>query len=171
MRYTIHLVPAIIDHAEAIMELMNLSYRGKEGWTKETDIVAGKRISLEDTKTLIQKDESRMLIASIEGSVVACICLERKGDKVYIGSFAVAPAYQNMGIGKQVLSQAEEIAVNQMGAKELVMVVISQRQELIEYYERRGYRRTGQTEKYPVYLNVGIPIVEGLTIEYLIKSP
>lgn len=165
----IDLVPAKIDKAKSIKELINLSYRGKEGWTRETEIVAGARVSYEDIKSLIQRNDSKMLIASISGEVIACICIEKKENKVYIGSFAVAPSYQNMGIGKLVLSQAEDIAVNQMKAKEIVMTVISQRRELIEYYERRGYRRTGQTEKYPVHLNVGTPIVEGLTIEYLVK--
>ena len=170
MSYNLNLVPASIDDAEQITGLMNLSYRGKEGWTRETEIIAGERISLDDTKLLIQKDNANMFLATIDEAVVACICIEQTGNKAYLGSFAVAPSYQNMGIGTRVLSQAEEIATNQLKAKELIMVVVSQRHELIEYYERRGYRRTGQTEKYPVHLNVGTPITDGLTIEYLTKN-
>jgi hypothetical protein len=49
------------------------------------------------------------------------------------------------------------------------MVVISQREELISFYERRGYRRTGEIAEYPLHLNVGVPRAEGLTIEYLEK--
>lgn len=168
--YSIKLEPASIDDAERIKDLINLSYRGKEGWTKETDIVSGERISIEDTKTLIQNKNSYLFTVLIDGAMIACICIEQKGEKAYIGSFAVAPSYQNLGIGKQVLSQAEEFASNQMKVKEIILVVVSQRQELIEYYERRGYKRAGDIEKYPVHLNVGTPIIEGLTIEYLRKD-
>ena len=90
--------------------------------------------------------------------------------KAYIGTLAVTPTYQNKGIAKQVLSQAEDFALRQLQVKQLFMVVITQRQELIAYYERRGYRRTGQIEPYPLHLNVGIPVTEGLTIEYLCKK-
>ena len=170
MVYDINLVPASIEDAEKITVLINLSYRGKEGWTKETEIVAGERINLAGVKLLIQKENSNMFIATIDEALVACVCIEQEGNKAYIGSFAVAPAFQNMGIGKRVLSQAEQIATNQLKAKELIMVVVSQRHELIEYYERRGYRRTGKIEKYPVHLNVGRPILDGLKIEYLTKN-
>jgi len=168
--YSIKLEPATINDAERIKDLINLSYRGNEGWTKETEIVSGARISIEDTKILIQKNNSKMFIATIEGTLVGCICIELEKNKAYIGSFAVAPSYQNRGIGKSILMQAELIAINQFKARELIMIVVSQRRELIEYYERRGYSRTGQVEKYPIHLNVGIPILDGLTIEYLRKQ-
>ena len=168
--YSIKIEPASIDDAKRIRDLINLSYRGKEGWTKETELVSGERISIEDTKALIQKNNSYMFIVSIDGIMIACICIEQKDEKAFIGAFAVAPSHQNVGIGKQVLSQEEDFASNQMKAKEIIMVVVSQRKELIDYYERRGYKRVGKTDKYPVHLNVGTPIIEGLTIEYLRKD-
>ena len=48
------------------------------------------------------------------------------------------------------------------------MIVVSQRTELIAFYERRGYRRTGQVENLPA--NIGIPKRINLTIDYLEKS-
>ena len=169
MLKNIKLVPARLDDAESIMKLINLSYRGLDGWTKETQIISGDRISLEDTKVLIEKPGSQMFTVSFDSNMIACINIEAKNDKAYIGAFAVTPSYQKMGIGKQVLSLAEEYATKHLKAKELILVVISQRIELIAYYERRGYKRTGEISEYPVHLNVGIPNVDGLTIEYLSK--
>ena len=163
------LKPANIDDAEYLNLLINQAYRGQEGWTRETDIVDGKRSSLEDVKSLIQNPYSHMLVAKINDVLAACICVEEKQNRTYIGTFAVNPAFQNQGIGKIVLSLAESYAVNKLGSKQLMMVVISQREELISFYERRGYKRTGEISAYPVHLNVGIPIVEDLTIEYLEK--
>lgn len=164
------LKPASIDDAEHLNLLINQAYRGQEGWTRETEIVDGKRSSVEDVKDLIQKPYSHMLVATIHEVLAACICIEEKENKTYIGTFAVNPAFQNQGIGKTVLSLAENYAVNKLGSKQLMMVVISQREELIAFYERRGYKRTGEISEYPVHLNVGTPAIEGLTIECLEKA-
>lgn len=170
MNSGINLKQANIGDAEEINALINLAYRGKKGWTKETDIVEGERSNIEDVNFLIRNQNSHMLIAKNHGDLVACICIEEKESKAYIGSFAVSPAQQNMGIGKHVLKLAENYAGNNFGITGFVMVVISQRKELIEFYERRGYKRTGKTEEYPVHLNVGVPSAKGLTIEYLTKN-
>ena len=101
--------------------------------------------------------------------MIACICIEEKEGKAYLGTFAVNPAHQNQGIGKQVLGMAEEYASNVLGLCQLSMLVISQREELISFYERRGYKRLGIIQAFPVHLNVGVPLQEGLTIEHLEK--
>ena len=170
MSLGINLKQANIDDAEAINTLINSAYRGTEGWTKETDIVEGKRSDIEDVNYLIKNQNSHLLTAKNHDDLIACICIEEKENKAYIGSFAVSPAQQNRGVGKQVLERAENYAGKKFGITEFVMVVISQRKELVAFYERRGYKRTGKIEKYPVHLNVGVPSVKGLTIEYLTKN-
>ena len=161
---------ADIGDAESINALINQAYRGSEGWTRETEIVSGERSSVNDITKLIHCPDSHLLVATISGILTACICVENKNNKAYIGTFAVSPAFQNKGIGKHLLLLAEEYATNQLGSKKLIMAVISQREELISFYERRGYTRTGEISEYPIHLNVGIPKVENLTIEYLEKN-
>jgi len=165
----ITLIPACIIDTTIINSLINQAYRGQEGWTRETEIVEGDRSSVEDVKKLIENPKTHFFVVTINGSVAACICVEEKENQVYIGTFAVSPAFQNQGVGKQVLHLVEKYAVNQLGSKKIVMVVISQREELISFYERCGYRRTGEISEYPLHLNVGIPTAEGLTIECLEK--
>lgn len=162
--------PANIDDAESISMLVNQAYRGEEGCTRETEIVVGERSSVNDVKELIQNPKAHLFVAAINGVVAACICVEEKENQAYIGTFAVNPVFQNQGVGRQVLNFAEKYAANQLGSKKLMMVVISQREELISFYERRGYRRTGEISQYPVHLNVGIPAIEGLTVECLEKN-
>ena len=48
---------------------------------------------------------------------------------------------------------------------DFVMWVLSVRHELIAYYERRGYLKTGVIEDYPLDANVGIPQVDLHLIE------
>ena len=50
------------------------------------------------------------------------------------------------------------------------MVVISQREELVSYYKRRGYIKIKTNQKYPKNLDVGNPKVGGLTIGHLEKD-
>lgn len=161
---------ARLDNAEELCKLINLAYRGEHGWTKENKLVSGDRINIDEVKALIRKTDSFLLVAIVNGDIVACVCVEQKEQHAYIGLLAVDPRYQNKGVGRKVLYLAEAYAINQLHVKKLSMVVISQRKELIEYYERRGYRKTGVVEEYPRHLNVGIPMVEGLTIEYLVKN-
>ena len=62
---------------------------------------------------------------------------------------AVKPARQTRGLGKALLAEAERRARGELGAARVRMTVIEQRTELIAWYERRGYRRTGATEPFP----------------------
>lgn len=170
MEFEINFELASVDYVENISSLINQAYRGHDGWTRETEIVNGERTSVEYIMELLQNPEAHLFVAEIDGNLAACICVEEKEGLAYIGTFAVSPSFQNQGVGKQVLSMAEKYAINQLGSKKLVMVVISQREELISFYERRGYRKTGEISEYPMHLNVGIPAVEGLTIECLEKN-
>jgi len=165
----INIHQAKAENTDEICRLINSAYRGEPGWTNETHIVAGERTNTNDLVTLLNKTDSHMLIATHNQKIIACICLDINEQHAYIGSFAVSPEYQNTGIGKKTLNFAENFAINHLGINKLIMSVISQRTELIEFYERRGYRRTGKKDNYPVHLNVGMPLVEGLTIERLEK--
>jgi GNAT superfamily N-acetyltransferase len=157
------------DHVEDICKLVNIAYRGEQGWTKETDLVEGERANETEILEYITDPNAHLLIAVENEELVSCICIEKKDIGAYIGLFAVHPKLQGTGLGKIILSQAENYASTELKVKKYVMVVLSQRKELIEFYERRGYVRTGDKQEYPVHLNVGIPLKNDLTIEYLEK--
>jgi len=156
-------------HIQEVCELVNVAYRGEEGWTKETDFVEGERASITEIEGYLADPNAHLLICINNNEIVSCICIEKNDGGVYIGLFAVHPKLQGTGLGKEILSQAEDYASRELKAKKYVMVVLSQRKELIEYYERRGYVRIGNKKEYPVHLNVGTPLRNDLTIEYLEK--
>ncbi len=170
MKFELVLEDARNYQIEEIRNLVNLAYRGEEGWTKETDLVGGDRSSINQVKEYMLDPNAHLLVAVENGEIVSCICIEEKESSAYIGLFAVHPKLQGTGIGSKILSQAERYASMKLNATKYVMVVVSQRKELIEYYERRGYNRTGTIQEYPIHLNVGIPLDSGLTIEYLEKN-
>lgn len=156
------------DEAHQISELLNLAYRGTQGWTTENDLVDGDRSTIQDVKIAIES--SMFLTYKIEHNLIACICLEEKDNEVYIGSFAVHPAHQADGLGKYILNKAESYAMSKLTVTKFTMVVLSERTELISFYERRGYKKTGLCKEYPKHLNVGKPKQHDLTIQLLCKN-
>lgn len=162
--------PAHRDEADDIAALLNLAYRGNEGWTRETHIVEGERATAEAVNHLIDHQDMHLFVATMQERLAACICIEGEGGQACIGSFAVNPMLQNRGLGRQVLELAEHHARTPLGYRTVRMTVISQRPELIAYYQRRGYTRTGEVSDYPLHLGVGRPRVDGLTVEYLEKN-
>lgn len=140
------------DDISTLTFLINRSYRGensREGWTTEADLLSGKRIDETGLIQLHNDSDSLILIAQSDETILATIHAHRQNDTVHFGLFAVEPILQGGGIGKELLAYAESQAHNQWGITTAIMEVISHRGELIEYYERRGYMRTGEMIPFP----------------------
>jgi GNAT superfamily N-acetyltransferase len=82
----------------------------------------------------------------------------------------IRPPLQGQGLGRRLLAEAERRAHVEWQVTRLQMQVITLRHELIAYYERRGYRRTGETRPFP-YGDAcfGEPRVPGLAFAVLEK--
>lgn len=144
---------ANLDDSDAIVELVTEAYRGEAGpagWTTEAGLVEGPRI---DAALLASElaDPNGLVLVGIDGGVIlACCTLARRSDAAgYFGMFAVSPARQGGGLGKEVLAEAERIARDAWGLVTLELTVIDRRSELIAFYERRGFARTGEFRPFP----------------------
>jgi ribosomal protein S18 acetylase RimI-like enzyme len=158
---------------EAIAQLVNKAYRpesGTSGWTHEADLVAGNRTSASQVAEIILKQNSVILVGLKNSEIVACIHIEQDGNNSYIGMLAVNPTLQGVGAGKQVLAYAENYATTVLGSEKFMMVVVSARTELISFYLRRGYQKTGSVMDYPLSANAGSPKHANLKIEVLEKQ-
>jgi ribosomal protein S18 acetylase RimI-like enzyme len=69
-------------------------------------------------------------------------------ELAHLGMIAVRPEQQGQGTGRVLLEKAEQVAAAQ-GCKRLEMTVIGQREELIAWYERRGFQRSGEQRPFP----------------------
>ena len=84
--------------------------------------------------------------------------------------FSVDPGRQGGGIGKQLLAEAERIVRDDWTLPSMRMTVIDIRDELIAFYERRGYRRTGIFKPFPYGdARFGLPRRDDLRFEVLEK--
>jgi ribosomal protein S18 acetylase RimI-like enzyme len=161
------------DVADVVL-LVQSAYRGESsraGWTTEADILDGQRTDPQGVLEVIQDPQSVVLLAfSDEGTPTACCHVEKHDGYAYFGMFAVRPTLQGGGVGKAVLAEAERLAVARWGISEMRMTVISVREELIAWYERRGYRRTGKMSPFPYGdERFGLPKRDDLEFELLVK--
>lgn len=172
----LHFYKAELIDAEVIAKLINSAYRGdtsRKGWTTEADILDGLRTSTADITSLIKRDDAFILIGVQDDEIVATIACERQviafKNTVHFGMIAVKPTLQNKGHGRDMITAAETMTKREWRVAGYHMTVISIRTELIEFYERLGYVRTGELQSFPKNPVMWQPKVEGLNLQVLAK--
>ena len=161
--------------ADAIAVLVNSAYRGESsraGWTTEADLLGGQRTDAGEICRLLGMKGSVILLCLAGGEIVGSVHLERvDAATAYLGMLVIKPVLQGRGLGSRFMQEAEDFAREEWGASSMLMQVITLRHELIAYYERRGYRRTGAIKPFPAAdPKFGLPKVAGLHFEVLEKS-
>jgi ribosomal protein S18 acetylase RimI-like enzyme len=133
--------------------LVESAYRGdaaRRGWTHEADLIDGQRTDAESLGATLDDPAQRILLARDGDAIIGCVALTDKGDGTcYLGMLTVAPELQAAGLGRRLIEAGEQAAAAQFGARRIEMTVIAQRAELIAWYERRGYRHTGERRPFP----------------------
>ena len=143
---------AEIKDTPQLVTIINSAYRGDEsykGWTTEAEMVAGElRINDESMKELMETPGTVFLKYYNEENIIeGAVFLQKQNNKLYLGMLSVSPFLQTKGIGKKLMTAAEEYAKKQ-NCIAVFMQVISIRHELIAWYERQGYYKTGATQPF-----------------------
>ena len=150
-----HLEPATHDDLSALHALIESAYRGdsaRAGWSHEADLLDGQRTDLAALEDILCDAAQHMLVLRDNEVLRACVMLTDKGEGLaYLGMLTVDPRRQSAGLGRMILAAAEDHAAAQFGARRVEMTVIAQRDELIAWYERRGYARTGERRPFPAH--------------------
>jgi len=165
------------DELDEIAALVNAAYRSetsRAGWTSEFELLGGQRTDAEMLRAdLAATPGATILImrAHEEGEIVASVWLESaEPEAYYLGMLAVNPCRQADGLGRALLARAERFAAA-AGARKMQLTVIEQRESLIAWYERRGYRRTGAVKPFPYDdARVGAPKREDLRLALFEKT-
>jgi ribosomal protein S18 acetylase RimI-like enzyme len=137
---------------EAVVALVHSAYRGdasRAGWTSEADLLDGQRTDRDEVTGHLGQPSTRILLAEIGQVVTGTVLVRNEQTAGYIGMLAVRPTSQDRGIGRLLLAAAERLIAAEWQIPLARMTVIRQRQDLIHWYEKRGYHDTGRREPFP----------------------
>ncbi|WP_267386656.1 GNAT family N-acetyltransferase [Sphingomonas sp. GC_Shp_3] len=142
------------DDLTRLHPVIERAYRGEEarvGWTHEADLLDGQRTDLSTLQTILADRTMKLLIAFDEDAPIGCVQVsDHGGGTAYLGLLCIEPRLQAAGLGRQLIAAAEGHARDAFGAVRIEMTVIENRAELISYYVRRGYARTGERRDFPI---------------------
>jgi len=149
----------------ALVDLVQTCYRGdssRKGWTTEADFLDGNRTTPRMMKSqLTTPGATTLKYTNQEGKIIGCVYTEhlKKDKKMYVGMLCIHPDFQSHGLGKKMMTAVDDLAKEKDCTAER-MFVISQRLELIKWYEKIGFSHTGETEPFPAASEeFGIPKV------------
>ena len=154
--------------------LIESAYRGeasRAGWTTEADLLEGQRTDAQSLAEVLANPASRILMAHRDGALAASIMVEDRGDGVgYFGMLAVSPVGQGQGLGRHLIEAAHDV-MRGFGATRARIQVLPQRDTLIAWYERLGYRLTGETAPFPYGdERFGVPLRDDLSFVVMEKA-
>lgn len=119
----------------------------------------------DDARLAAMMEKGRILIAEDpSGKILACVYVELRVPRGYLGMLAVDPAHQRSGLGRRLMEAAED-RFRQIGCEAVDITVLSLRPELPPIYRSFGYVETGVEEFHPPR-----PLREGLKCHCIVMS-
>lgn len=140
---------ASLTDAEQITALINRAFRRAEGFFIETD-----RINLESVQDLFKTGQ--FFLAESGGLLAACVYVEPRGQRAYLGLLSVDPACQQSGLGSLLMNAAEEHCRG-LACRFMDIQVVNLREDLFGFYRKRGYVGTG-IHPFPPDLETKLPV-------------
>jgi len=158
---------AVAADIPALHLLIESAYRGeasRAGWTTEADLLDGQRTDPEDLADILADPKQALLSAWRGDDLLGCVLIaDRDEGTGYFGMLSVSPTLQGGGLGRRLVEAAHAALAQRFGARRVRISVFPQRETLIAWYERLGYRLTGDTLPFP-YGNprFGLPLRDDL---------
>lgn len=150
---TVQFRMATIHDASQIHHLVNTAFSAQDkrlNWDVDSQIRDTFHFSVKQVLDTINKSDSAIVLAVDEtldnfvGSIEVC----KRGDGLAgLGMLAVRPNRQQGGVGATLLRIAEKYSVANWGVTSAWLNAMSSNSELIAWYERKGYKKTGKTQR------------------------
>jgi ribosomal protein S18 acetylase RimI-like enzyme len=87
----------------------------------------------------------KVFVAEVSGRVIGYLALRSEGKCAAIDSILVKKGYRQMGVGREMVRQAEEYA-RALGAKELLVETGADMVDAIRFYLNCGFKISGFSE-------------------------
>lgn len=155
------------DDAPQIRRLVESAFRAEDSranWTAEMALGQQFRVSIaEILATITQPDSANVLVSSVHVA-------KRNAGLARIAMLSVDQSQQRAGLGRHMLAHAEEFSQRTWGVGRTGLNALGTRDELIAWYMRCGYRRTGDTAPFPVERFPELDLPAGLCFVELEKD-
>lgn len=151
----LHFRIATADDAPQIQALIQSAFRAEDtraNWTGSTELASSYHISVDEVLSSMAKPDCAVLVAAdpATGALVATVETHRReAGLARLAMLAVDSTRQKSGLGRAVLARAEHYCRDTWGARRLGLNALSIRGELIAWYARCGFARTGETSAFP----------------------
>ncbi len=134
--------------APQITAVINAAFRIAEEF-----FIDGNRITQAEVEESLAK--GAFLLAEANGKVNGCVYVEPRGERSYLGLLSVDPTCQQGGLGSLLMTEAEKYC-RERGSHCMDIVIVSLRDELPSFYQKRGYVESG-TIPFPADVPTKIP--------------
>src|SRR5262249_6047649 len=138
MAWTFSVRAATRADAGRIVALVNAAF------SVERFFVSRDRTTLDEIRGFLEK--GTFLVADGDGdALAACVYVEPRGDRMYLGMLSVDPALQGRGLGRRMMAVAEAHALA-AGCPVVDIRIVNIREELPPFYRSQGFVETGATD-------------------------
>ncbi len=122
----------------ALAKLINLAYR------VEDFFIDGDRTDQTELRGIMAHAEFLLAVDAQTGALAGAVLIELRdeGKTGYFGMLSVDPARQKGGLGRQLITAAED-RCRALGCATMTLQVVDLRTELPPYYRKLGYEITG----------------------------
>jgi N-acetylglutamate synthase-like GNAT family acetyltransferase len=134
--------------APQITAIINAAFRVAEEF-----FVDGNRITQAEVEESMTKGV--FLLAEVNGKLNGCVYVELRGERSYLGLLSVDPTCQQGGLGSALMFEAEKYC-RERGSRGMDILIVSLREELPSFYQKRGYVESGTTP-FPADVPTKIP--------------
>jgi GNAT superfamily N-acetyltransferase len=139
---------ASADDVDAIVTLINRAF------AVESFFKSGPRTHPEQVRHMMQ--DGKFLLLMDGATIVACVWLEIRGERGYLGTLSVDPERQRLGLGARMMREAEDY-LRAAGCNAIDIRIVNLRPELREIYSKFGFVETG-TESAEVISSATRPV-------------
>ena len=139
---------ATVADAPQITAVINAAFRIAEGF-----FIDGNRITQAEVEESLAKGD--FLLAEAEGKLNGCVHVELRGERSCLRLQPDDPATQQSGLGSKLMIEAERYC-RERGSRAMDILIVSLREELPAFYQKRGYVESGTTP-FPADVPTRIP--------------
>ncbi|KAH7304082.1 acyl-CoA N-acyltransferase [Stachybotrys elegans] len=159
----LHFRLATQEDADSIQQHIQAAFRAEDprpNWVGSAELAAKFRMDVEPVLRCISASDSNILMAiDHAGTLVGTVMMSKRApNSARLAMLAVDQRHSRAGIGRRLLQHAEQHCQNTWDVTRIELDVLSDRPELLEWYLRRGFTKTGAVVPFPEHLKEGLEL-------------